>query len=96
MLERANETSPRNYSRDDESARRLWLTQRLRANPWEGRKSKDEDDLARARGEVGPAEGRPVAAVIAQGDKLSLDAKGESTSDPFFALIERRLLTDHE
>jgi hypothetical protein len=93
MLEPTNELTPRNYSREDESARRLWLTQRTKANPWEGRRPPDEDNPGAASEVREPASEVPetAAAVIPQTDALLLEASKEALSDPFASLIVKRL-----
>ncbi|MEB3328870.1 MAG: hypothetical protein VKQ33_06525 [Candidatus Sericytochromatia bacterium] len=93
MLEPTNELSPRNYSREDESARRLWLTQRTKANPWEGRRPPDEEEERpdSEDGEVPAAAPVPQPAVISQTDALRLERSSEGPADPFAALIIRRM-----
>jgi hypothetical protein len=93
MLEPTNELTPRNYSREDESARRLWLTQRTKANPWEGRRPPDEEtpDAAPEVRDAVPVEAQAGVAVISQTDALLLEASKEALSDPFASLIVKRL-----
>ncbi|MEB3222289.1 MAG: hypothetical protein VKS61_09450 [Candidatus Sericytochromatia bacterium] len=93
MLDPANELSPRNYSREDESARRLWLTQRLKANPWEGRRPPDEEDLPQGKPASAPVDQHeaPGPTVIPQQDALLLEGSKGGDTNPFGTLIVRRL-----
>jgi hypothetical protein len=93
VLDRSQDIKQRNYSREDESARRLWLTQRLKANPWEGRAPREEEDEGDNEGErrQGRRDGQdqPQATFIEQEDELSLE-RGSDTPppDPFGRLMD--------
>lgn len=92
MLDPANELSPRNYSREDESARRLWLTQRTKANPWTGRtpdEEEDEDPEGRRRRPARPVF-EQTETVIEQTDELALEASQPPSLNPFDRLLIHR------
>jgi hypothetical protein len=93
MLEPTNELTPRNYSREDESARRLWLTQRLKANPWEGRRPPDEEEQRQGKPASALADQaeEPGPSVIPQQDALLLEGARGVDANPFGTLIVRRL-----
>ena len=93
MLDRSQDIKQRNYAREDESARRLWLTQRLKANPWEGRASREEEDEGEPDGQrrQGQSDGQeqPQPALIEQGDELSLERDVDTPPpDPFGRLMD--------
>jgi len=101
MLESASDAKPSNYSRGDESARRLWLTQRTKANPWDQRTPNPEEESAgnTAKGDGQALQARtpdPAApTLISQTDRLSLHPLGpQPIENPFASLIVNRLGLD--
>ncbi|MEB3284815.1 MAG: hypothetical protein VKN33_05970 [Candidatus Sericytochromatia bacterium] len=93
MLDRSQDAKQRNYSREDESARRLWLTQRLKANPWEGRAPRDDEEDGEPDGRRrrrAPEEYVPShPALIEQEDELNLEGQADQLPpDPFGHLLD--------
>lgn len=93
MLDRSQDIKQRNYSREDESARRLWLTQRLKANPWDGRTPREEDEEGEPDGQR--RQGQPEQqdrrqpSLIEQDDELALEGANDSPPpDPFGRLMD--------
>lgn len=98
MLEPTGDAKRSNYSREDDSARRLWLTQRTKANPWEHRSSNPEEEETRSPQVREIAGRKPEPApltLIAQTDRLSLQPLGpQPIENPFASLIVNRLGLD--
>ena len=98
MLDSTGDAKRSNYSREDDSARRLWLTQRTKANPWDHRASNPEEDDTRSpqvREIAARAPEQAVPNLIAQTDRLSLEAGyNQPMENPFAKLILSRLNGD--
>ena len=100
MLDPASDAKRSTYSREDDSTRRLWLTQRTKANPWDHRTPNPEEEAAGQPQPQAPASpgrtpepGPPT--LIAQADRLSLNPVGPQPIDnPFASLIINRLGLD--
>lgn len=96
MLEPSGDAKRSAYSREDDSARRLWLTQRTKANPWEHRSKDPEDEEAQAplvREIAARAPEKPARTTIGQTDRLKLDAPvgTQVVENPFAKLVLNRL-----
>lgn len=96
MLEPSGDAKRSAYSREDDSARRLWLTQRTKANPWEHRTKDPEDDEAQAplvREIAATAPEPPPRTTIGQTDRLKLEASlgTQIVENPFAKLVLNRM-----
>ena len=93
MLDPTGDTKRINYSRQDDSARRLWNTKIGEVNPWEHRGKALEDDRPEApvpdAAEVAAGEAPPT--LIEQHDQLALHRPPKTADNPFESLIEHRL-----
>lgn len=97
MLEPSSDAKRSAYSREDDSARRLWLTQRTKVNPWEHRTPEGEDEQAQRP--AAPASGGtgPLPTLIAQQDRLSLQAREAGrVENPFETLVVNRILAGEQ
>ncbi len=94
MLEPSGDTKRSAYSREDDSARRLWLTQRTKANPWDQRSNESEDEQPTSAlvREIAARAPETLQTLIGQRDRLSLDAKGpQLVENPFAQLVLNRI-----
>lgn len=93
MLDAAGDAKHANYSREDDSARRLWLTQRTRANPWEHRTPSGEDPDPRDAlvREIAGRKPELPETMIGQADTLSLAVNEAPPPNPFATLVVNRL-----
>lgn len=98
MLDPASDAKRSNYSREDDSTRRLWLTQRTKANPWDHRSSNPEEEAPNPTPGQAPQGRKPEPApptLIGQTDRLSLNPIGpQPIENPFASLIVNRLGID--
>jgi hypothetical protein len=95
MTDPTNESTRANYAQQDGSARRLWETQRRKANPWEHRGQQLAGDEAEAASPDDPAgtaspEAEPDT-LIPQQDRLRLHRPNQQVENPFERLIEHTL-----
>lgn len=94
MPDPTSESTRMNYAQQDASARRLWDTQRGKANPWEHRgRNLDGEDSPQTdvpSPEAPAAEAAPTA-MIAQQDRLRLHKPAKDVENPFESLIEHQL-----
>jgi hypothetical protein len=95
MTDPMNESTRANYAQQDGSARRLWDTQRRKANPWEHRGQQLDGDEAQApsteeQGAQAKADAEPDT-LIPQQDRLRLHRPNQEVENPFERLIEHTL-----
>lgn len=94
MLEPSGDAKRSAYSREDDSARRLWLTQRTKANPWEHRSNDaaDEQPASSLAREIAAHAPEAVNTLISQRDRLSLEIQGpQLVENPFAKLVLNRI-----
>ena len=93
MLEPSGDAKHSTYSREDDSARRLWLTQRTKANPWEHRTPDAEDEQAAGKLAAAAAKApEALPTLIAQKDRLSLQVhEADVVENPFAKLVVHRI-----
>ncbi len=93
MLDPSGDAKPANYSREDDSARRLWLTQRTKANPWDHRTDNPDGESAPAVQAASAIAPREAAAptLIPQQDQLQLEVRSaQQVENPFARLVLHR------
>lgn len=94
MLDPSGDTKRSTYSREDDSARRLWLTQRTKANPWDHRSNdaEDEQPVSSLVREIAARAPEASKTLIHQRDRLSLDTQGpQLVENPFAKLVLNRI-----
>src|ERR1035437_2363339 len=97
MVDLTHESTPSGYARRDPSADLLWLTQRTKVNPWEGRASSEHGPDSKNDPGERPSEATPALAVpmIGQADTLRLEStQDQELLNPFEKLIEHQLQLD--
>ena len=94
MLDPSGDVKRSAYSREDDSARRLWLTQRTKANPWEHRSADAEEEQATSPlvREIAARAPEAPPTLISQQDQLSLQVhESELVENPFAKLVVHRI-----